>query len=363
MMTRRQAIDAALALAEDSAKRFVPARMKWMWGQALYLYALACLDEADGTGRFTPFIAAYYDAHIQKGYRVESSDTAAPGLAAYRLYAQTGRRKYLNVAHDVAGYMKSEKGVLEGLPNHMGHGPYSRVYPESVWVDSIMMYGVYAALYGRCENDAGLAAQAGRIAPLFGKYLRDDKTGLFYHSYWTKQKTHYPREPIFWGRGNGWVMAAVPMMLAQLPEGPEKEEAAALFTKLSRALLPLQRPDGWFETLLLPAGKSYRESSATALVAAGWYAGVGAGLLGEAYLQGADRAFTAVCGALSRDGAGLHMPHISAPTIPTQVLPYWGYRLTPTGTDLTYGLAALFFAALAAESIDNPPADGRVPNG
>ena len=54
-------------------------------------------------------------------------------------------------------------------------------------------------------------------------------------------------------------------------------------------------------------------------------------------------------------GASVKM---AAPTIPTPGIPYLGYKFTPRGNDWTYGLASLFFAALAYRKLER---EGRLP--
>jgi unsaturated rhamnogalacturonyl hydrolase len=336
-------------LAKHTARRFCPEQMKWMWGQGLYNYALALIDEAHGPDEFTGFLTRDYDAHIRSGIRVDSSDTAAPCLGAYMLGQKMGDPAYKRVADAAVDYMRNAPRILEHLPNHMGTGIYSKIYPQSIWVDSVMMYGVFAGRYSNEQGDEVMAVFARRQVPLFAKYLRDDSFGLFYHSYWTAIKSHYPRQPIFWGRGNGWIMAAIPLMLPYLADGAEKEEAVSVFRELARALLPYQRPDGYFETVLHPSGISYKESSATALIAYGLMYGGRTGLLDHECLSAGKKAFAAVESSIREDRHGLCLPHISAPTIPVPGLPLPGYLLTPTGQNQTYGLAALIFAALEAE--------------
>lgn len=339
----------AFLLARHTTHRFTPEKMKWMWGQGLYMYALSLMDEAHGTDNFTHFISRYYDAHIAKGIKIESSDTAAPALGAYMLWRKTGNTAYKQIAEDAVGYMHTAPRILEHLPNHMGTGIYSKIYPKSIWVDSIMMYGVFAGRYSHEQNDNALSVFALWQLPLFEKYLRDEKYGLFYHSYWTSIKKHYPTDPIFWGRGNGWIMAAMPLMLPFLSNGPEKYEAIRIYRSLAYTLLDYQRPDGFFETLLYPKGISYIESSATALIAAGLMYGGRTGILDLTCMKMGLKAFRAVENSICEDKQGLCMPHISAPTIPVPGIPQTGYLLTPKGKNQTYGLAALIFAALEAE--------------
>ena len=66
----------------------------------------------------------------------------------------------------------------------------------------------------------------------------------------------------------------------------------------------------------------------------------------QAALTQQTKAFEAVVDSLEMKDGLLSMPLISAPTIAIQLIPYLGYKYTPRGNDWTYGLAALFFAAL-----------------
>ena len=346
-----ECVKRAFLLARHTSKRFCPEQMKWMWGQGLYNYALALMDEIHGSDEFTGFLSRYYDAHIKRGYKVVSSDTLAPALGAYMLLKKSEDPKYENIINDAVGYMYSSERILEHLPNHMGTGIYSKIYPQSIWIDSIMMYGVFASRFACERGDHALSAFAVRQAPLFAKYLLDREYGLFYHSYWTSLKTHYPRKPVFWGRGNGWVMAAIPLMLQFMDDGPEKDETVKLFINLANTLIKYQNLDGYFETVLYPRGISYKESSATVLIASGLIYGSRTGLLDKDCLEAGIKAFSAVVNDIREDSKGLCLPFISAPTIPVPGAPLPGYLLTPTGKNLTYGLAALIFAALETEKL------------
>ena len=90
-----------------------------------------------------------------------------------------------------------------------------------------------------------------------------------------------------------------------------------------------------------------RSPRATALIASGWMQGVADGYLDDAYLLPGLKSYQAVVDSLELKDGLLSMPLISAPTIAIQGMPYLGYKYTPRGNDWTYGLAALFFAALS----------------
>lgn len=336
-----------LQLADDTTKRFSPDSLKWMWGEALLMHSLGMINEVLDEDRYTEYIKNYADHHIKSGLRVDQSDTLAPTLATYYLQKKTGDEKYKEITQRGIDYIKNSPKIINNMPNHLGSSPEGRMYPKSVWVDSIMMYGVFSALYAKENNVSWLMDFAKTQPGFFAECLQDNRTKLFVHSYWVKKGIKYP-DNIFWGRGNGWVAAAVPMLLDNLPEGSEKERAKQILVQISEALLKLQREDGYFELILNKPGKTKKESSATALIASGWFHGVRQGYLDEKFILPAKNAFYAVVDDVQiyNDGM-LSMNYISGPTIPLQVFPYAGYlfqRKIFKERDWSYGLAALFFA-------------------
>lgn len=346
-MTRHDAcFDKVVRLADDLTGRIEP-RMKWMWGEALLGFALSELDDHLGESRYLPFLQAYGDYWTARQPRVDQADTSAPALITYSLYRKTGHEGCKKLTERVLHYIRHEPRVLGDAVNHLGNSPEGRLYPKSIWVDSIMMFGVFPAIYARDNGDSELLDYAARQPALYSGYMQDPEEGLWYHSYWIKARTHYPRRRIFWGRGNGWVACALPMLVDCLGEShPERGRIIDIFRRTATALLPLQRPDAFFDTLLKQPGRNYREASATALIAAGFMHGARCGWLGPEYGQAGLRAFRAVVDSLEETPRGLSMPGISAPTIPLPLMPLTGYRLVSCGNDWSYGVAALLFAAL-----------------
>jgi len=341
-------LEKVIDLADATTKRFAPESLKWMWGEALLMHSLGEINEILQEDRYTDYIKKYADHHIAKGLRIDQSDTLAPTLATYYLQKKLDDSKYKSITDRGIDYIKNSKKIINKMPNHLGTSPEGKLYPKSIWVDSIMMYGVFCALYAKENKVVWLMDFAKTQPKFFSDFLQDKKTKLFVHSYWVKQGKKYPPN-IFWGRGNGWVVAATPMLLDNLPEGVEKEKAKQILVEISEALLNYQREDGHFELLLNYPGKTKKESSATALIASGWMHGVREGYLDEKFLKPAKKAFYAVVDDLEihKDGM-LSMNHISGPTIPMQLIPYTGYvmqRKMFKERDWSYGLAALFFAA------------------
>lgn len=320
-------------------------KMKWMWGEGLFGYALAQLDDYLGEERYRTFLEGYCDYWYANRPKVHSSDTSAPGLITYHMWKKYGNVKALELTDSVIDYMRNEPRVLESLVNHMGHSGYDIWYPKSVWVDSLMMFGVFASVYGSSEADSFFLNMSKNQPILLAKYLQDRKTALWFHSYWVKLKTHYPIARIFWGRGNAWVISAIPKILDNIGDCPEADTMREILARTSAALLKKQHADGSFSTLLGRLG-AYKESSATALIAGGWMHAVRKGYLPSSYLEPAYKAYEWVDACVEVTPSKVYMSKISGPTIPMFLFPWLGYALVPKKSNWSYGMAAYVWASI-----------------
>ncbi len=342
-MNFKENYDKVCALADYVAATWDP-KMKWMWGEALLGYALDELDRANGTEKYTDFLTRYCDYWVERDPAVDQSDTAAPGLITYAMYKRTGNAGYKRLTDKVLDYIRNEPRLYLDCLNHLGSSSKAKIYPKSVWIDSVMMFSVFTSLYASETGDRELIDFAARQPKQYASMMLDEKTGLWSHSYWVKRAKRFPKS-VFWGRGNGWVIAAFPMILDNIgTDHPEAGEIIRLLSKTSESLLGLMNADGTFNTLLTHS--SYRELSATALISAGWLHGVRCGYLDEKFREPALRALAAVIDAIEIGEDGVFMPEISGPTIPLPLLPKLGYKLIPTGRNWSYGIAALIFAAI-----------------
>lgn len=321
-------------------------KMKWMWGEALYGYSLSKLDEHFNEETYTDFLKAYVDYYVKNPPRVDQSDTAAPGLITYQMYKKFNDENYKKLTDRVLNYIMNEPRLIEDSVNHLGNSLEGKFYPKSIWVDSIMMFSLFPSLYAKENNDQNMMEVAARQPRIMAKYMQDKVDKLWYHSYWVKRKTHYPKRKIYWGRGNGWVVCALPMIIEHVGEHKERPHMVEIFQDTCKALLPYQRSDGTFETVINFVGKTYRELSFTALVASGFMQGYRMGLLDETFKEAGIKAFQACVDALIYEKEDIYFPEISGPTIPLPIFPYLGYKIIPRGKNWSYGLAALNFAMI-----------------
>jgi rhamnogalacturonyl hydrolase YesR len=117
-----------------------------------------------------------------------------------------------------------------------------------------------------------------------GKGLFNPADGL-----WWRDKDFVPpyKEPngedCYWSRGNGWVVAALVRVMDIMPkDAPHYAEYQSMYATMMKALVPLQRPDGyWNVSLHDPTHFGGKEVTGTALFIYGMAYGINQGLLDE----------------------------------------------------------------------------------
>ena len=120
---------------------------------------------------------------------------------------------------------------------------------------------------------------------------------------WWRDKDFVPpyKEPngqdCYWSRGNGWVVAALVRTLDMLPKtDPHYNEYLQDYKDMVKALLPIQRPDGfWNVSLHDPSNFGGKETSGTALFVYGMAWGLNNGILSKSeYLPAVVKAWNAM---------------------------------------------------------------------
>lgn len=173
------------------------------------------------------------------------------------------------------------------------------------WCDALFMAApVYAHLARIEKNDAYLRYMDEEFKKTYS-FLYDKKEKLFFRdsSYFNKREANGKK--VFWGRGNGWVAAALVNILKQLPEDSIYRP---FYEKLFREFIPrlaeLQSPHGfWHASLLDPRSYPSPETSASALITYALSYGINEELLSEEkYLPTVQKAWKSLLSAVNEDG-------------------------------------------------------------
>jgi unsaturated rhamnogalacturonyl hydrolase len=129
---------------------------------------------------------------------------------------------------------------------------------------------------------------------------------------WWRDKDFVPpyKEPngadCYWSRGNGWVLAAMLRVLDVMPKNaPHRDEYLQVYKEMIKALVPLQRADGYWNVSLKDSTNfGGKELSGTALFTYGMAWGINKGILKKkAYLPIVTKAWNAMATeCLHKDG-------------------------------------------------------------
>ena len=144
-------------------------------------------------------------------------------------------------------------------------------------------------------------------------YLFSDEYGLFYRDSRYFDLKSDNGEPVFWGRGNGWVFAAIPLILDDLPEDhPSRPRYIELYKKNAAALLKLQTEEGyWPASLRDPDKVKTPEVSGTGFITYGLAWGVNNGLLTDPQSKEiVEKGWAAITRAIGDDGRVNWVQHV-----------------------------------------------------
>jgi len=177
--------------------------------------------------------------------------------------------------------------------------------------------------------------------------------------------------PIFWARGNGWVIAAMAQVLESLPGGdPRGAKYASMLRTMASRLLQLQGSDGfWRASLADPALYPQPETSGTALITSALAFGIKAGILdAPSYLPAVARAWHGLSTlALQPNGFVTHCqgPGGSPGTAYLAKVPRTAPTTTSSGTvnidSPPFCVGALLLAGSQIAQLTSSPSTGRDP--
>lgn len=270
----------------------------WEWTQGVGLFGFwkyyeLCRDET-----YLDVLEKYYSRQLKTGLPARNVNTVTP-LLALSYYAEAFQKtEYLDICKEWAEWILTEfPRTQEGGLQHITS---DSVNEEEIWDDTLFMTVLFLAHMGKILKRQDYIEEAIYQFLLHVKYLADPVTGLWYHGWTFKERNHFAGA--FWGRGNCWITAAIPELIAMGVCSPAVERyLAGVLKNQVDALAALQEEDGMWHTLL-DDKTSYEEASATAGFAYGIEKAVNLGILDVSYRRISDRALDAVLGCVTEKG-------------------------------------------------------------
>ncbi len=173
------------------------------------------------------------------------------------------------------------------------------------WCDAIFMGPTVWAKMGNITGDKRYYSFMDHEFKAITSYLYDKEDSLYFRdsNYFTK--TEKNGKKVFWGRGNGWVLAGISIILNEIPQDYKNRKMyEKVYVQMAQRLAGLQGPDGyWHASLLDPDSYPNPETSASGFNCYGLAWGINNGYLSkEKYLPIVIKAWNALAHSVDSDG-------------------------------------------------------------
>lgn len=277
----------------------------WNYVDGCMILAMLETYQTTGEKRYLDFADAFIDHRVHEdgsidGYSVEeyNIDNVNAGKTLFYLYDINGKEKYRKAIELIYSQVQTQPRTEEGNFWH------KKIYPNQVWLDGMYMgqpfYMEYETKFNNKKNYDDIFNQFANVV----KYLRDPKTGLYFHAYdasktafWCDKETGLCQN--YWLRALGWYSMALLDTLDKCDReaaGEKFDNLKAVFVDLINSMLKYQDESGMWYQLPARGGEegNYLETSGTAIFAYSLLKAVRLGFLPESYREPAIRAFNAI---------------------------------------------------------------------
>lgn len=170
---------------------------------------------------------------------------------------------------------------------------------NTLWADDLYMSVPLLARMGKITGDKKYFDDAIQQVENFTKYLYNERTGLYYHCYYTDINQNGVAQ---WGRCNGWLAVAQVELLNQLPANhPKRAELIKLLERQIAGFSRYQDLSGlWHQLLDKP--DSYLETSVTAMFVYSVARAVNQGWIPKTYIRIAQDGWDGLTKKIDADG-------------------------------------------------------------
>ncbi len=310
-------------LTEFSMNQFDKEYEKGSWGKGLLLYGLIAKYLYNADKKALDFVNKWVIQSIETqtiegelgGGDPSQSNFALLGLSSlFFAKLKPESTPYSQSCQKQADYFlkqplkRTNKGAIY----------YLKKVPQ-IWIDTVIMICPFLAQAGAYFHAPEYTEEAIHQLQLHMEYLRDLETGLYRHIWDETQKKFY--EGSLWGRGNGWILAALVEVAEQLSlDHPTRPRLIVEIQRLAELLILCQDPSGFWRLFLDdPSEKSKIESSGTLIIAYGLSKAIRNEWINAEYADYVQKAFDAVVSSVTEDGM---VTNASGPTVDPKFTPY-----------------------------------------
>ncbi len=283
----------------DNFKKFKRSNLSWTNG-ALYRGMIEWANLEQDQKIFDFLMKIGKTNRWAMASRVYHADDICVGQAFIEMYRKYKDPRMLQPAMERAFYVAS----------HPSQAPMSKADEKGKderwsWCDALFMAApVYAALYS-ITGEQIYFDYMDREFRISTDSLYDKKEHLYY-----RDCMRIPlREPNgsrqFWGRGNGWVFAAIPLILENLPQDhPSRGYYIDIFKEMAKRVVETQDKTGtWHASLLDPVSYPDPENSVSAFFCYGLGWGIRNGhLSSKKYMKTLEKGWASLISYVDENG-------------------------------------------------------------
>ncbi len=240
-----------------------------IWTRAVYYEGLMAFYSIKPDAAYLQYAIDWGESHkwgLRRGIETRNADNQCCGqtyLDLYEIDAKPERLKDIKASVDLM--LETDK------------------IDDWDWIDALQMAMPVFAKLTEITGDAKYSER------MYEMYMDSKVTQDFYNekdALWWRDADFRPpyKEPngedCYWSRGNGWVVAALLRVMEILPNDPHYKEYLKTYKEMMKALLPIQREDGfWNASLHDPTNYGGKEATGTSLFVYGMAWGVNNGIL------------------------------------------------------------------------------------
>lgn len=273
------------------------------WENAVFLTALyewAMYTDNQDWQRWCCDIAAEEKYTLPSHHRIYHADNFVVGLMYAEMFETTHDSACIRPTYDILSYI-----VANPPTGSFERDGAATMNDHWTWCDALYMAPPTYVAFANLTGDERLMDFCHREFKTTYDVLYNPADSLFYRdaTYFSKQEKN--GAPVYWGRGNSWVMGGLARLLTLLPKtDPRYDWYVSLYREMMAKIVSLQDENGfWHASMLDPASYPAPETSSTGLFAYAMWWGINAGILDEAtYLQPAQQAWRALISCVHTDG-------------------------------------------------------------
>ncbi len=311
----RRDLAKAIKLVADWQLGRIPAtpQVDWTWA-ALYAGYMAVPDTIAGDKYKQAMFHIAGDLHWQPGPRVLHADD----LAISQMYME---QYFIHRDAAMTAPTRARLDAQIATPD-----PTDPNRPLWWWCDALFMAPPVYADMAAATGDQKYLAYMDHQWEVTSTLLYDHSKHLYFRDSTYLSKHEKNGEPLFWSRGNGWVMGGIVRVLKELPpNSPLRPKYIALLREMAAETLSLQGKDGlWRPGLLDATAYPLPEISGSAFIVYAMAYGVNEGILDHTtYWPAVQKAWAGMLTHIYADGRlGCIQPVGSAPGDYTETTSY-----------------------------------------